>query len=163
MPRVSIIAALSQYDNAIGKDNDLLWHLPADLKRFKQLTIGHPIIMGRKTFESIGRPLPGRDNIVITRNTDYTQDGVILVHSLKEALDIAQEKDQQEVFVIGGGQIYEQALPLADRLYLTFVDVKDEDADIFFPDYKDFNKEISRKSGEDEGIKYTWVTLEKGS
>jgi dihydrofolate reductase len=117
---VSIIVAVAE-NGAIGKDNQLLWRLPDDLKRFKQLTLGHPMIMGRKTFDSIGKPLPGRTSIVVTRNTDYQQEGVTVAHSLGQALEIAQEMQVKEVFIIGGGELYEQAKPFADRIYLTKV------------------------------------------
>ena len=116
---ISIIAAASE-NNVIGNENKLLWHLPADLKFFKSTTSGHPMIMGRKTFESIGKPLPGRATIIITRQDDYKPDGVIVVHSLKEALKEA-EKIDEEVFIVGGGEIYKQAMFLVDRIYLTRV------------------------------------------
>lgn len=117
---ISIIVAVAE-NGVIGKDNQLLWRLPDDLKRFKKLTTGHPIIMGRKTFDSIGKPLPGRTSIVITRNPDYKMDGILVSHSLEEALDEARKLDNNEAFVIGGGELYTQALPIADRLYITEV------------------------------------------
>ena len=113
---VSLIVAVSQ-NGVIGKDNKLPWHIPEDLKRFKALTMGHPILMGRKTFESIGKPLPGRTNIVITRQQDFKSCGATVVHSLDEALATCQ--NAEEIFVIGGGEIYKQALPFANRIYLT--------------------------------------------
>lgn len=127
---ISIIVAVSE-NGVIGKDNQLIWRLPEDLKRFKALTLGHPIIMGRKTFESIGKPLPGRTSIVITRNTDFKVDGALVVHSLDEALKEAKKIEEQELFVIGGGELYKQALPMADKLYITEVNTI-TDGDTFF-------------------------------
>ena len=127
---ISIIVAVSE-NGVIGKDNQLIWRLPDDLKRFKKLTTGHPIIMGRKTFDSIGKPLPGRTSIVITRNQDFFMDGIIAVHSLEKALEEAKKLDTDEVFVIGGGEIYKQALSVADRLYITEVNTVIE-GDTFF-------------------------------
>ncbi len=128
---VSLLVAMDER-RGIGKDGRLPWHLSADLKRFKGLTMGHHLIMGRKTYESIGRPLPGRTMIVITRNPEYHPEGCQVAHSLAEALDMAQERGESEAFVIGGGQIFAQALPHADRLYLTLVHTVTE-ADTLFP------------------------------
>ncbi|PVX50906.1 uncharacterized protein (TIGR00369 family) [Balneicella halophila] len=127
--KLAIIVAIAE-NNAIGKDNDLLWHLPGDLKRFKQITTGHSIIMGRKTFESIGKPLPNRRSIVITNNKDYKAEGVTVVHSISEALEVTKNED--EVFIIGGGKIYDLTLPLVHRMYLTIVH-ETFNADTFFP------------------------------
>jgi dihydrofolate reductase len=124
-----LIAAVAR-NGAIGKDNALLWRLPEDLKFFKRTTLGCPVIMGRKTFESIGRPLPGRRNIIVTRNTTWQHEGVDVAHTLDEARALVS--DQARVFVIGGGELYAQALPQADELILTEVDA-DFDADTFFP------------------------------
>ncbi len=118
--KLSIIVAASE-NGAIGKDNQLLWRLPDDLKRFKQLTLGHPMIMGRKTFESIGKPLPGRTSIVITRNADFAFEGVVTVHSLEEALKKAEEIDGEEACIVGGGEIYRQSQAIATHIYLTKV------------------------------------------
>ncbi|OGP09580.1 MAG: hypothetical protein A2048_00115 [Deltaproteobacteria bacterium GWA2_45_12] len=126
---LSIIVAMSQ-NGVIGKNNQLPWHLSEDLKRFKTLTMGQAIIMGRKTFESIGKPLPGRTNIVITRNKKYTAQGVILVSSLKEALE--KVPTNTEAFVIGGAEIYKEALPHAQTIYLTRIE-KEVEGDTFFP------------------------------
>lgn len=128
-PIVSIIVATSD-NQGIGKDNQLLWHLPNDLKFFKRVTSGHTVIMGRKTFESIGRPLPNRRNIVITRQKDFEADGVTKAASISEALRLTA--DESEVFIIGGAEIYRQTLPLANRIYLTKVSAQ-LDADAFFP------------------------------
>jgi len=160
MPKISIIAALGR-DRAIGYKNDLLWKIPADLKRFRELTLGHPIVMGRKTFESIGRILPGRTNIVVTRNADWRFEGAVVATSLDEALTKAAELDQSQVFVIGGGEMYAQALPRADRLYLTLIE-DEKEGDIFFPPYEtEFTKKTLEQPGEHEGLKYTWVNLER--
>lgn len=144
---VTIIAAIG-LNNALGKDNDLIWHLPADLKRFKKTTTGFPIIMGRKTYESIGRPLPNRTNIIVTRNSDYNQDGCVVKGSLKEAVDsIANE---EHAFIIGGAQIYNQAIEqgLADRLDITLVQESFE-ADVYFPEFDKMEWElISREDFE---------------
>ena len=129
---VSIIVAASR-NNVIGRDNELIWRLSADLKRFKALTTGHTIIMGRKTFDSIGKPLPERTSVIITRQQDYKQEGCVVAHSLEEALE--KVKDQEKVFIIGGGSIYQEALNLADELYLTRVH-RNFKGDTFFPEIK---------------------------
>lgn len=121
-------------NGGIGKDNRLPWHLSADLKRFKSITMGHHIIMGRKTYESIGKPLPGRTNIVVTRNPDYEAEGCIVVHSLDAALDLARENGEDEAFITGGREIFAQALETADRIYLTRVHAV-VPADVYFPDF----------------------------
>jgi dihydrofolate reductase len=129
---ISLVVAASS-NHAIGKDNRLLWHLPNDMKFFKNTTWAMPVLMGRKTFASLNnRPLNGRLNIVITRGGDIHVDGVLTAHSLEEAVSIAQEKNYKECFVIGGGDIYRQALPVADKVYLTRVDAVIE-GDTFFP------------------------------
>lgn len=159
--RISIVVALGEKTNVIGKNNSLIWKLKNDLKRFKELTTGHPIIMGRKTFESIGRPLPHRTNIVITRQENYKPEGVLVVNSLEKALEEARKIDTNEIFVLGGGEIYNQALPLANRLYLTLV-ADDAQGDTFFPSYKElFSKEVSRENVVDNGITCTYLTLER--
>ena len=127
--RISIIAAMDR-NRLIGNKNQLPWHLPADLAHFKQTTMGKPIIMGRKTFESIGRPLPGRDNIVLTRSADFHADGVRVARSLQQALDDAA--GASEVMVIGGSTVYALALPRADRLYVTHVEGSFQ-GDAWFP------------------------------
>ena len=128
---IIIIAAIG-LNNELGKDNDLIWHLPADLKRFKKVTSGHSIIMGRNTFESIGKPLPNRRSIIITRNTSYKKEGCDVVHSLEEAINLI--KDQKNAFIIGGAQIYKEAIEkqLVDQLDITKVHQNFE-ADVFFP------------------------------
>lgn len=161
---VSIIAAIGR-NRALGKDNELLWHIPDDLRRFKELTLGHPVIMGRKTFDSIvaslGKVLPGRTNIVVTRDADRSYEGAIIAHSIDEAISRASALDDTDVFVIGGGEIYAQALPLADRLFLTFID-DEKKADSFFPPYEsDFPHVDSDEAREWNGIRYRWITLRR--
>ncbi len=165
--RVSIIAALGK-NRVIGHGNKLLWYIPDDLKRFKSLTLGHPVIIGRKTFESIvaslGKALPGRTNIVVTRDQHWKYEGVVVTHSLEEALEKAREVDHEEIFIGGGAQIYEQALPFADRLYLTVIDADAPmgGGDAFFPTYKHlFIKKLHEESHEHNGLHYRWVDLEK--
>ncbi|WP_368562769.1 dihydrofolate reductase [Pseudoxanthomonas sp. UTMC 1351] len=131
---ISLIAALDRH-RAIGKGNDLPWRLPDDLKRFKALTLGKPVLMGRKTAESLGRALPGRLNLVLTRSGRSPYADMRAVGSLEEARALAEAKNAEELCVIGGAEIYTQTLPLADRLHLTHVDTQVEDADAFFPDF----------------------------
>ena len=123
-PPIVIVAGMAHKTRAIGMKNNLLWHVPADMKRFKQLTWGHPVIMGRKTFESVleilGKPLPGRTNIVVTRDTNYQPDSAKVAHSLEEALDIARTENPTEIHLGGGAEIYRQALPFVSRLYVTW-------------------------------------------
>ncbi len=130
---ISAIVAISE-NNAIGKDNQLPWHLPEDLKFFKRTTMGKPVLMGRKTFDSLGRPLPGRLNIVLSRGNVALPEGVLLYHSLEEGIDKLKDSDSDEVFIIGGGQIFEEAMDLIDRLYITEVHTTIEGANAFFPD-----------------------------
>src|SRR5690606_22249649 len=126
---ISIIVAAAE-NNAIGYKNKLLWHMPADLKYFKKTTMGHTVIMGRKTYESVGKPLPGRRNIIITRQKDYTAPGTQIVHSLKQ--DIALCDRQEESFIVGGAEIYAEALGYTDRIYMTLIYAEFQ-ADTFFP------------------------------
>lgn len=159
-PKISLIAAIASGNRALGKDNDLIYKIPEDLKRFKELTSNHAIIMGRKTFESIGRPLPDRTNIIVTRDPSFTQGGCIVTHSLNKALEVAKEKESEEIFIIGGGQIYQEVINVADRLYLTVVEGS-PGADTFFPDYSDFKKVVSEKAKEFESLKYKFLDLER--
>ena len=138
---LALIAAVAS-NGVIGKGGGLPWRLPADLARFKALTMGHHVIMGRKTYESIGRPLPGRKMIVITRNPDLQAEGCQIAHSLEEALGISEKAGENEAFVIGGGEIFALALPLADRIYLTRVHTITQ-ADTFFPEFKEVDWSIS--------------------
>ena len=163
-PRLSIVVALGK-SRIIGKDNALLWHIPDDLKRFKALTFGHPVIMGRKTWESLPerfRPLPGRTNIVVTRQGDYDAAGAVAVHSLDEArAAAARAEGAADVFIIGGAQLYSEALPFADRLYLTLIDDTKE-GDAYFPEYEnEFTKKASEESYEWQGLRYRWLDLER--
>ncbi len=130
---VSLIVAMDRR-RGIGKDNRLPWRLSADMKRFRELTMGHYLIVGRKTFESIGKPLPGRQMIIVTRQAGVQAEGCFVVNSVDEALRLARERGESEAFVIGGAEIYAQTLALADRLYLTLVDAEVE-ADTFFPEF----------------------------
>jgi dihydrofolate reductase len=156
---VTIIAAIAE-NNALGKNNQLIWHLPADLNRFKKTTLNHAVIMGRKTHESLGKPLPNRINIIITRDKNYKVENCITVNSLKEALEIASKKDENP-FILGGAEIYKQAMPFADKLDITFVHHKFE-ADVFFPEInKTIWEETSRevfKADEKNKYDYSFVT-----
>jgi dihydrofolate reductase len=160
-PSVVIVVAQSRIRRALGNKNRLLWHIPQDLKRFKEKTLGHPIIMGRKTFESIvtilGKPLPGRQNIVVTRNPDFTYEGVIVASSLEDALAQAQALHPTEIHIGGGAELYTQALPFVDKLFVTFVDDEPE-ADTFFPEFEhDFVITKEHVAQEHNGLKYQWV------
>lgn len=158
--KVSAIAIISK-NNGLGVDNKLLFHIPGELPRFKKITMGHPIIMGRKTFDSIGRVLPGRTNILITRDTSFHKEGVLVVHSLDEAIQEAQKAEGgEEIFIIGGGQIFRDAMPITDRLYLTIVD-KEVPADTFFPEYRAFTKILEKEEHTEWEVPYTFLTLEK--
>lgn len=163
-PTINIIAAIARNTRVIGKEGGHLpWHIPEDFKHFKQTTTGHPIIMGRTTFEEFGgKLLPGRTHIVITRQADYAiPDGVIVAHSIEEAIERATAIDMQEIFIIGGGQIYAAALPFADRLYLTLVDANIT-GPVTFPEYESqFSKIVSRRESKDENFAYEFVVLEK--
>ncbi|MTI31058.1 dihydrofolate reductase [Xanthovirga aplysinae] len=153
----SIIVARGK-NGVIGRNNQLIWRLPKDLKFFKQKTMGHHIIMGRKTFESMGKPLPGRTSVIITRNPDYKVEGAIVAHSLEEALNVCQKANQKEVFIIGGADIYKQALSLADIIYVTEVEAS-FDGDAFFPemDLTDWKLEWKEKHDVDEKHLYPFL------
>ena len=133
--KISMIAAMA-HDRVIGKDNQMPWHLPADLAHFKRVTLGKPVLMGRKTFESIGRPLPGRRNLVISRDPDYQAEGIELVGSVEAALALLAGSSVEELMVIGGGHLYAEMLPSADCLYLTRIDLAVE-GDTCFPAFDD--------------------------
>jgi len=154
---ISLIVAVDE-NNGIGKNNQLPWHLPADLKHFKTLTTGHPIIMGRKTFESIGKALPNRRNIVVSRQKSYLAEGADVVSSLPEAIDLCE--NENDVFVIGGAQIFEHALPTADVLYLTVIHHQ-FDADTFFPEIDKSNwiKETSSSHAPDDKNIYSYTFI----
>lgn len=168
--KISAIAAIGR-NRELGKGNELLWHIPDDLKRFKDLSMGHPIILGRKTFESIvkilGGPLPGRTNIVVTRNPQMFDlrgrtSEIVTAISVEKAIEKAKSAPGSEQIIIGGGaQIYEQALPFTDKLYLTLIDDTKE-ADSFFPPYEhDFTKKVFEEEREWNGLKYKWMDLER--
>ncbi len=158
-PIISIIVAVGE-NRAIGKNNGLLWNIPEDMEHFRSVTRGHAVIMGQKTFESIGRPLPQRTNVVLTQDPDFHPDGCVIAHSVEEALTAAKKAENEEIFFIGGGMVYQQAIPLADRLYVTVVKGNFE-ADTFFPDYSMFKKVVSRRESRDENYTYTFFVLEK--
>jgi dihydrofolate reductase len=156
--KISLIVAMAS-NRAIGLNNQMPWHLSGDLKRFKQITMGHPIIMGRLTFEAIGRPLPGRTNIIVSRNPSYQQEGCVVVDSVEAAINHGRRL-ADEVFVIGGATLYEATLPLADSLYITQIN-QDFDGDTFFPDF-DTNDwiEVEREDVvDDAGVSFTYSFL----
>jgi dihydrofolate reductase len=159
-----IVAAAS--NNAIGRNNELLWRLPADMKFFKNTTWAMPVIMGRKTFEALGKPLSGRFNIVISRNKDFKPEGAVRVDDLEAALEAADIMKTKEIFIIGGGQIYEQAMPVTNRIYLTRVHAELE-GDAFFPSLKPEEWHIARKNDflkdEKHAYDYSFETWERNS
>lgn len=158
----TIVVAMGE-KNEIGFENQLLWHLPKDLKHFKEITSGHPVIMGRKTYESIGKPLPNRTNIVVSRKTDWFEEGILIVGSIKEAVKFAKKIDE-EVFIIGGGKIYEQTMDIVDKLEVTLVKA-DLQADTFFPkiDPKIWKKtdEICHEKDEKNQYNFCFQTFER--
>lgn len=159
---ITLVVAKNE-NNVIGEDNQLIWHLPNDLKHFKQITSGHPIIMGRKTFESVGKPLPNRTNIVITRNKSWKAEDVLVVYSLEEAIEIGQKIDEQ-IFIIGGGVIFELSMKVADAIELTQIH-NHASGDSFFPaiDPKIW-QEISREDFEKDGknpFDYSFIRYER--
>lgn len=158
---IVIVAGMGKPHRAIGMQNGLLWHVPADMKRFKSLTLGHPVVMGRKTFESIidilGKPLPGRTNIVVTRDKQYEYKGATVAHSLAEALKIAESENPSEIHIGGGSEIYKQIISMVGRLYITWF-FDDKPGDVFFPEFEnDFDIETEHPISEHEGLKYQWV------
>jgi len=164
--RLSLIAAMTD-EGVIGFQNRLPWHLPEDLKNFKKITMGKPVIMGRKTYESIGKPLPGRKNIVLTRNTSFQAEGVTVVASLDQAIEVCKKEEisEDEIFVIGGAQIYQEALPRADRLYLTKIHQSFK-GDAYFPEIdleKSFQivEKSDHVSADPEKLSYTFITAER--
>ena len=151
---LSLIVATS-LNNAIGKANAMLWHLPEDFKFFKNTTWGMPIIMGRKTFESIGKPLPGRTNIIITSNTDWKVEGTIAVANIEDAIKAAEATNAKEIFITGGGEIYKQTMPIANKIYRTLVHTE-IDGDTFFPEIDEtiWEKTFEKNVVADEKNKY---------
>ena len=158
---ISIIVAIAK-NGVIGDKNTLLWHLREDMIHFRTITSGHPVVMGRKTYDSIGRPLPKRTNVVITRDTELQIEGCTMAHSLTEAVEMFDSSE--EVFIIGGAQIYNQAMPLADRLYLTIID-KEYEGDSSFPeiDYNSWQQISCEKFERGEAFEYpfSFITLER--
>jgi dihydrofolate reductase len=148
-PRISIIVAMAN-NRVIGANNQIPWHLPDDLQMFKRLTMGHHIVMGRKTYESIGRLLPGRTTVIVTRRRDYAVPGAIIAHSLHDAINAAARDD--EIFVIGGAELFRQALPVADRIHLSVVDAEPE-GDTWMPEF-DFTEWAEVSSEEKPGYRY---------
>lgn len=159
----SIIAAYAQ-NRIIGKDNQLIWRLPSDLRYFKKLTTGHHIIMGRKTYLSIGKALPQRTTIIITRNFHFKASGCIVVHSLEKAFQVCESNNENEVFICGGSSVYQQALPLCDRMYITEI-YHEFRGDAFFPDFDINNWQIIKKDmqlpDEKNPYKHSFITYQR--
>ncbi len=159
--KLTLIAAMDP-NRVIGKDNDLIWHFPKDLKHFKTKTSGHSIVMGRKTYESVGKPLPKRRNIVITRQKDYSAQGIEVVNSLEEALSLTKGED--EVYIVGGAEVYKLALSKADRMELTFIE-KEYEGDSFFPNWDESNWEITsterHEADESHEAPFTFVQVNR--
>ncbi len=155
---ISIICAIGK-NNEIGFQNKLLWDIPDDMQHFKDITTGHTVVMGEKTFESIGKPLPNRHNIIVTLDKDYKNSDCEVRYSLEEVLKEVKDKSE-EIFIIGGGQIYKQSLPYADKLYLTIVDDSPK-ADTYFSDYSKFKTIIKKEKKEYNNLKYKFVELIK--
>lgn len=163
---ISIIAAIDE-KRGLGKDNDLLFKIPEDMRRLREITTGHPLVMGRKTFESLGRLLPKRTHIVLTRDTEkikeipYDPDAIVV--NLEDGIDVAKTSPgSEEIFIFGGGEVFKQAIEkgLVDRLYLTIAE-GDYGADIFFPEYPEFTRVVSEEKREGDGYKYKFLTLER--
>ncbi|MES2216578.1 MAG: dihydrofolate reductase [Patescibacteria group bacterium] len=166
--KVGIVVAITSKNAAIGNGGKLLVYISDDLKRFKAITTGHAIILGRKTYESIGRLLPGRPNFIVTRNIGFQVPGAIICTSIEDAIakaskaELASPTEKKEIFLIGGGEIYRQGLPFTDKLYLTLVE-SDAEGDVFFPDYSEFKNVTFKEDRVDEktGLKYSWIDLER--
>ena len=163
-PRIALIAAMAA-NRVIGDGNKMPWHLPADLRHFKKLTLGKPVIMGRKTFESIGsKPLPMRVNIVVSRDPNFRANGIVIARDLQQALDLAMPHAAEEIMIMGGASIYEQALAIADRLYLTFIQLN-VNGDAHFPDLRQFRwRELSSEShtpDPENPYNYSFVVYER--
>ena len=170
--RVSMIAAIGK-NRELGAKNALLWHIPEDMKYFQKKTLFHPIIMGRKTFESFARPLKNRTSIIVTRDKDYkAPEGIFVFDDIRKAVEFAKKDEKrfrrelkdgldEEVYIIGGAQIFELGMSLADRLYLTQIHKAFPDAEVYFPEYKAFKKVIDKRNSKDENYKYTFETIER--
>lgn len=163
MNKTKIIAiAVIGKNRELGRGNHLIWDLPGDLERFRAVTRHHPVVMGRKTHESIGRVLPARPNIIVTRQEGYRKEGCIVVPTIEKAMELAKSLDKEVVYVIGGGEIYKAALPYTTHLDLTLVDAEAKDAEAFFPEYENNFKEVSRETPVTEnGLTYSFVEFEK--
>lgn len=159
MPKLSLIVAIAK-NGVIGVNNTLPWHLPEDLKRFKALTMGHHIVMGRKTYDSLGRLLQGRTTVIVTRNHDYQVEGALIAHSLHDALAMCESDD--EVFLIGGAELYQAGLALADTLYITEIDLEVE-GDAHFPQipHKEFVETVREAHVSEKGLKFSYVTYQR--
>lgn len=155
---ISIIVAIGK-NRAIGRNNQLLWNIPEDMEHFRKITSGHTVIMGDKTFLSIGKPLTNRKNIVVTLDKNFTAEGVEISNSLEDVLN-KHKNSEEEVFVIGGGMIYKLSLPYADKLYLTIVEDAPE-ADTFFPDYSEFKNVVSEEDNDNGKYKFKFLELTK--
>lgn len=160
---VSMIVAVAK-NNVIGKDNKLLWKLSDDLRRFKRITSGHAVLMGRKTFESLGKPLPNRTNLVVTRDENFAAEGAHVFNQINEALEYARSEGEEELFIIGGGEIYQMMLPAANKLYLTKVHAQPE-GDTFFPEIQDeewdvINEEAHKADDRNE-FDFVFLDLER--
>lgn len=163
MPTISLIAAIGKRTRALGKDGDLIWKIREDMQRFIRLTKGHPILMGRRTWESLPvRPLKNRINIIVSKTLRVDAKDTYVFPDLKAAIALAMESaGMEEIFIIGGERMYRDALPFANRLYLTLVD-DDTAGDVYFPPYDAFKKVIEHDERESEGYRYTFLTLERG-
>jgi dihydrofolate reductase len=162
--KISLIAAFSE-NRVIGIDNRIPWRITEDLKRFKKITLGHTVVMGRKTYESLKTPLPGRKNLVLSRQKNYKADGALVCRSLDEAITKSEDEGEEEVFIIGGGQIYEEALPISDRLYITLIH-KEIEGDTFFPTVPDnkFKKVFEeKKCSLSSEVSFSFIVLERAT
>lgn len=162
-PIITLVAAIGK-NRELGAHGHLPWRIPEDLKHFKEKTLGKPVIMGRKTFESLGikKPLPNRTNIVITRQKDYVAPGAVVVSSLDEAISAAEKENPAEIAIIGGGEIFKEAIYRADKLYLTVIDASFE-ADVYFPDYSVFSKVVSEERVDNGEYRFTFFELQRES
>ena len=157
-PIITFVAAIGR-NRELGRAGHLPWpQIPEDFRHFHDKTIGRPMIMGRKTYESIGRPLPKRTNIIITRDRNYQAPGCVVTTSLDEALAVARIESPEEIAIIGGADIFKAAMPRADKLYLTVIEA-DFPADVYFPDYSEFSKVISRRESQDQNYKFVFLEL----
>ena len=155
--RVIAIAAIGK-NRGLGKNNELIYKIPEDMAHFREATMGHPVITGRKNFESMGRALPNRPTFIVTRDATYAAEGATVVHTVEDALAEAKKLDNEKIYIIGGGEIYQAALPYTDELDLTLID-DEKPADVFFPDYSEFANVIAEEKHERDGISFSFLTL----